>query len=147
MSLPRSRVLAALTLVLLLAPAALAGVPRTVEKEYTGSGVLYCSGAHGVYGGQCFALDGSEAFASVTIDDAIPLDVYGYWNFRKAFADPSNPDDRSLADGFFCGSVTGIPVPAGAEILDVVVSPPESPGCGLEAGFTGTRGTITVQWS
>lgn len=126
--------------VLLLAPAALAGVPRMEMRPYTGGGVLYCGTV--TLGGACFRLDGSETKVSLLVRDVTNAAMSVFYNFRKA-----TPTTSSLGFGFFCVKVNDLAIPAGAEVMDIAVEPYDDvTGCGIEYP-TATRGTIQANFA
>lgn len=86
-------------------------------------------------GGASFSLDGQEARAVLSIDDAVSSGTAGFFRISGSIE----------ASGAFCGTVT-TPVPAGSVVLTVYVSEAYAPAdCGGPA--VGTIGTVTATFA
>lgn len=131
-----------LLVTLLLAPAALADAGRTESQEYVSRGVVgtaRCGGSGPVAeGGACFVVRGGETTLDLVIrDEAVPT-VTGAYAFRLA-------DGTLTRAQEFCGAVSGVSIPAGADrVLVFAPGSGETPAdCGAPVKFA-PKGTITA---
>jgi hypothetical protein len=137
-------------------------VAPTGDVPYTMGGLSSCTakaGTGGINEGQvCFTVSGLGGAVDLTIKDASPLPVGGSWAFYPASTVTGlDPDPRTaITSGVICGSAQGIPVPAGAVHLFVVigvVNPDQAAAtshsteiaCGKPS--PGTRGTVAANFS
>lgn len=132
------RIVAALLVTLLLAPAALAEAGRVESQTYVSrvvAGTARCSTALVAEGGACFAVRRGETTVDLVIDDRVVPTVVGAYVFEFGNGTSTRAQE-------FCGSASGVPIPAGA--ARVLVSAPgfgETPAdCGIpvKAATTGT---------
>ncbi len=134
--------IAAVAMLALLLPSALAASPRTESRPYNvGVGLLAdCPGGIVAVGGVCFLLDGSEASVNIAIrDSTFASGVPAAWALKDAAG-------VQYANGWFCDSTGSIPIPAGSDRLHVWVGGPNELSAGCVPGLA-TTGLVEARFA